>query len=103
MAMREVQVCGHRLTGGGSGISIRPATGSAGTACASAKGRLRLRRPSATSVARRQTAEQMAQLLRSVVRRAERENGHTEIARPGKHPLQPLLRERLEVLPHVGP
>ena len=66
------------------------------------QGSPRLRRPSATSVRGGKRAEQAAKLLRSIVGRAERQNGHTEIARPGKDPLQPLLRDRLEVLRTLG-
>src|SRR6185436_16587621 len=71
---RDVQVCGHRLTAGGNGMSIRPATGPAGTAGASAKGRLHRRVMPAAPLPCRQAAQQATELLRGIFGGAERKH-----------------------------
>ena len=90
--MRNGQVCGHRLTSCGSGISIRPASGSACLVCASAKARSHLTMAAAAPSAVRQGAEQAAKLLGRVLGGAERKHGNAELLRPCKDALEPLLR-----------
>src|SRR4051812_9289552 len=101
IVIRAVQVCGQRLIAGGNGMSIRPATGSTGMVCASAKRGLRGRVAAAVAVARGRAAEEMAKLLRYVFGGAERQHGHSEIARPGEHVAQPRLRPIRDALAHA--
>src|SRR5262245_6319366 len=96
--MREGQVCGRRLTGGGSGMSIRPASGSDGGA-ASAMGSPPGRATSAAPAG--PTAEQMADLLRRILGGAERDHGHAKIARPGEYVAQARLAHLENILAHA--
>src|SRR5262245_66187758 len=100
--MRDGQVCGRRLTGAGSGMSIRPASGSAGgVVAASAMRRPRRRAAAATSAAAGQAAEQMADLLRRILGGAERDHGDAEIARPREHVAQAGLAHLEHILAYA--
>src|SRR5262245_43819708 len=87
MATREAVVCGHRLTGGGNGMSTSPASGSAAGAGSGMIG-LRWSMPRAAP-ARSRAPQEMADLLRGVGGGAQREHRDAEIARPGDHVLEP--------------
>src|SRR5215475_10910556 len=107
IAIRAGHVAGQRLTCCGSGMSISPATGSATgwvTAWASeglAKGSLRRGVTAAAAVTRRHRAEQAAKLRCGALGRAERQHRHAELARPGEHAFQPLLRCLFDALAHT--
>src|SRR5262245_3447901 len=97
--MRKAQVCGHRLTSCGSGISIRPASESAGPVCASAKARPHLTMLTTAPAAARQRPKKAAKLLGRIFGGAERQYGNSELLRPGEYALQPLLRCLRDALP----
>src|SRR5262249_818938 len=89
IASREVQVVGKRLIAAGSGISIRPATGSLGMI-------LSMRR-SGRSGARTanihlwQQAEQMVKLLYRLLRSAQGQYRYAVFVSPRKHVTQSSL------------
>src|SRR5215475_2005726 len=99
ITIREVHVVGQRPIGAGSGMSIKPATGSLGIALSmSCSGRST---SSAPNIHLRQQAEQVVQLLDGFLRGAQRQNRNPVFVGPGENAAQTGLAHFQDVLSYA--
>src|SRR5262252_8631663 len=98
IAIRDSQVCGNRLTCCGSGMSIRPATGSACVGCTSAKGCLRLAVAATARVTGRECPKEATELRSRFLGSTQRQHRNADLVRPCEDAVQALMGRLLDAL-----